>query len=176
MHQISISSSNGLQAMTIEEPALAAPIESVSQKERVQSLSPTGEYSFRNTAKESNLVWYRGFFGTVKIQFRSNSPTPSNTRRHEIKATNKEKIITITPILLRKTLELRLQNSFGRISRTLSTYPVLEDRAPIFEICREGDLQGLQVALSSGSVSPFVLDEDGWSLLHVSASIDRYVV
>lgn len=58
-------------------------------------------------------------------------------------------------------------DSFGRVSRTLSTYPILESTAPIFAICRNGDLQGLQVALSSGSVSPFVLDEYGETLLHV---------
>lgn len=71
------------------------------------------------------------------------------------------------PAFLRKTLELRFLHSFGKISRTLSTYPTLEDTAPIFQICKSGDLIGLQVALSSGSVSPFVLDEMGQSLLHV---------
>lgn len=32
---------------------------------------------------------------------------------------------------------------------------------------REGDLRGLQAALSSGTVYPFVVDDNGWSPLHV---------
>lgn len=73
------------------------------------------------------------------------------------------------PIFSRKALELRFRSSFGQISRTLSTYPILESTAPIFHICRMGDLKGLQVALSTRSISPFVLDEKGQSLLHVSS-------
>ena len=60
-------------------------------------------------------------------------------------------------------------NSLGQISRTLSTYPILANEAPIFDLCRQGDILGLQAALSSGTVSPFVLDKYGWSPLHVSS-------
>ena len=60
-------------------------------------------------------------------------------------------------------------NSLGQISRTLSTYPILADEAPIFDLCMQGDILGLQDVLSSGTVSPFVLDNNGWSLPHVSS-------
>lgn len=168
MHHIRISSSAGLRSTTIEEPSLAsAPIRSVSH--RVQTPSSSSRVGFRNTVKETHLVWYRGFFGSVSIHFKSTSLSRPDARSPGIKAITNEKIITITPILLRKTIELRFLNALGRISRTLSTCPILEHTAPIFEICRRGDLQGLQVALSSGSVSPFVLDEKGWSLLQHAA-------
>lgn len=43
-----------------------------------------------------------------------------------------------------------------------------------------GDLQGLQMALSNGDVSPFTMDEQGWSLLHVgplpSQQVDPYFI
>ena len=71
------------------------------------------------------------------------------------------------PIFLPKFLELRCLKSLGHISRLLGTYSVLNREAPIFEACLRGDLEGLQVMLSSGSVSPFVTNEEGWSLLHV---------
>ena len=63
--------------------------------------------------------------------------------------------------------------SLSRISRTLNIYPIVEWIAPIFAICHRGDLQGLQALLSSGTVSPFVLDDSGRSLLHVSLLPDR---
>ena len=52
-------------------------------------------------------------------------------------------------------------------------YPILEYGAPIFDTCASGDLEGLQLALTSGTVSPFVLCENGWSLLHVSSLLPQ---
>ena len=170
MHHINISSSRGLQAITIEEPPLKAPIRSVSRHEGLQTVSSTSKEIFRSTAEETHLVWYDGFFGSIRIQTKSTSRRLSITRRSENKATTDEKIVTIMPVFLRKAFELRLLNSLGRIMRTLSTYDILEFEAPIFKTCSKGDLRGLQVALSSGNVSPFVVDEHGWTLLHVSSS------
>ena len=168
MHSVSISSSGALQATTIEQPPLAEPTASLLQHERVKIPSSIHSGIFRTTAKETNLVWYRGFFGSVEVQFKSTSLSTSTNRRPEKTATSEERIIKITLIFLRKILELRFLNSFGRMSRTLKTYPILPDRAPIFQLCMEGDIQGLQVALSSGTVSPFVLSKGGFSLLQVS--------
>ncbi len=163
MHHIHISSSRSLQATKITEPSLKVPIKYVSQHEGVQNVSSTSKDIFRSTAEETYLVWYRGFFGSIRIQTKSTSRRLSNTRK------SNEKIITIMPVFLRKVLELRLSNSCGRIMRTLSTYNILASGAPIFETCLSGDLQSLQVALSSGNVSPFVVDELGSTLLHVSS-------
>ena len=123
--------------------------------------------SISRTTTETNYVWYRGFFGRVDVHLKSKSLSTSKRRRPGNRAISEEKTIRITPTLLRKTLELRFLDSFGQISRTLKTYPILDFRAPIFETCRSGDLEGLQVALSSGTASPFVLNEYGESLLHV---------
>lgn len=169
MHSISISSTGHLQATTIDQPSPAGPINSVTRHEGVQGPpSSTRRGTLRTTAKEINFLWYRGFFGRVDVQCKSISLGNSKYRNSESKAISEEQIIRIQPLLLRKIFELRFMSSFGRISRTLTTYPVLEYGAPIFDICQSGDLQGLQVALSSGTVSPFVVDESGWSLLHVS--------
>lgn len=59
-------------------------------------------------------------------------------------------------------------HSFGHISRTLRPYPILEYGAPIFEFYQRGDLQSLQITLTSDTISPFITDHHGWSLLHVS--------
>lgn len=167
MHSISISSSSDLRATTIEQPPLAKPIQSISRYKTLPKQCSTHKDTFRATSKETHSVWYRGYFGSVDIQVKSTSLSTSKSRKTGKRAIVEEKTIKLTPAFLRKTLELRLLSSFGQISRTLRTYPILKDSAPIFTICKNGDLRGLQAALSSGTISPFVVSEEGLSLLHV---------
>lgn len=169
MHSISISSSGALQATNIEQSSLAPATNSVSQYESVQIPISNHRDICRITAKETNSVCYHGFFGRVDILSKSISLSPSKNRAPEKRAASEEKTLRITPTFLRKTFELRFLNSFGQIPRTLNTYPILAYGAPIFDLCWQGDIPGLQVALSSGTVSPFVLDQHGRTLLHVSS-------
>ena len=81
-----------------------------------------------------------------------------------------EDIFMIKPSFVRYAFEARFSNSSWRIPRALKVYPVSVDHnALVFRMCRYGNIEGLQVLFSSGSVSPFVLDPSGRSLLHVSA-------
>ena len=168
MHSISVLSSSVSEARTIEEISETRHAESVLRYERPQEQSISSRSTFRTTAKVKNYVWYSGFFGRIDLQSKSTSLGRSDTHRSEDKATSTQDIIRITPVLLHKTFEFRFGNSFGQISRTLSIYPILKNDAPIFSVCIEGDLQGLQTLLSSGTVSPFALNTGGRSLLHVS--------
>ena len=167
MHSISILSSGYLRPTAIEQPSLAKSFQSVSRYETLPKQCSTHDDTLRARSKEAHSVWYHGYFGSVDIRVKSTSLSISKNRRTGNRAVSEEKIIKITPAFLRKTLELRLLSSFGQISRTLKTTPILERGAPIFRICMNGDLGGLQAALSSGTISPFVTDEYGWSLLHV---------
>ena len=169
MHHITIAKSSAHQAVAIDEATLTLPATTGSQRNNASSqLSYTSNDSILSSTNETYFDWYRGLFGFVVVQTKSKAFKRSDARRNDNRAVVDEKIIKIKPSFMRQVLELRLANSFGRISRTLSMYHVLESDAPIFELCRDGDLRGLQVALSSGSVSPFVLDEYGHTLLHVS--------
>jgi hypothetical protein len=85
----------------------------------------------------------------------------------------KEVIWTIMPSFLSYVLEMRYKQGFGQISRSLNIYPMLDCSEAIFKACWDGDIVGLQVALSSGSMSPFVSDKDGCTFLHVSPPILR---
>ena len=167
MHHISLPRSGDLEATAIEKASLAAPNKTVS-RETLPTLLCTSKGMFGITTEDTSLVWYHGIFGSIKVQSKSRSLNRPNIRKPESKVVKSEKIITVTPVLFRKTFELRVLDSLGGISRSLSSYPILEGRAPIFDICRNGDLQGLQVALSSGDVSPFALSQGGLSLIHVS--------
>ena len=176
MHSISVIESGSLQARKAEETSSAELISPVSSCENVQNPSFPHRRVFRTTARETSSVWYDGVFGSVDVLCKSKSLHRSNTPRLGDRVTSEEKIIKIRLACLRKIIEMRFLNSFGQITRTLSTYPVLDFEAPIFQLCIGGDLQGLQVVLSSGTVSPFVLDIFGWSLLHVSLSPSQCIL
>ena len=167
MHHISLPSSGGLEATVVENASLVAPNKTVS-REILPNLLCTSKDMSGIATEETSLVWYHGLLGSVKVRSKSRSLNRPNARKPKSKEVTNEKVIAVTPALFRKTFELRFSNSCGGISRSLSSYPILQGRAPIFDICRNGDLQGLQVALSSGGVSPFVLSQGGLSLIHVS--------
>lgn len=140
-----------------------------SQHDRASSPSSyTSKNSILSSTKETYYNWYQGLFGFIVVRTKSKSLKRSDSRWNDNRAVVNEKTIKIKPSFMRQVLELQLVNSFGRISRTLSTYHVLEWNAPIFKMCKDGDLEGLQVAMSSGGISPFVVDEYGETLLHVS--------
>ena len=168
MHHISLPSSGGLEATVVEKASLAAPEKTTSRRGNSPDLLCTSRDMSGIATEETSLVWYHGIFGSIKVQSKSRSLNRPNIRKPESKVVTSEQIITVTPTLFQKTFELRVSASFGGISRSLNSYPILEGNAPIFRICRNGDLQGLQVALSSGDVSPFVLSQGGLSLIHVS--------
>ena len=139
-----------------------------SSSEEITSHKPIARPDAQFVSKTTFAVLYSGVFGDVNVQkstkFTSRSRNSSILRR---KAIRESKAIMVTPAFFKTALELRVTSSLGRVSRTINLYPMLDRNDPIFEICRTGDLQGLQVALSSGSISPFVVDNYGQTLLHV---------
>ena len=169
MHLITIANPNAHKALAIDETSLTLPAAIESQQDEASSSFPyMSKDPIFSSTKETYYCWYQGFFGFIIVRTKSKSLKRSHSRWNDNRALVNEKTIKIKPSFVRQVLELRLMNSFGRISRTLSTYHVLECKAPIIRLCKDGDLQGLQVALSSGGISPFVVDEYGETLLHVS--------
>ena len=49
------------------------------------------------------------------------------------------------------------------------TYTAIPHSSPIIQYSLSGDIQGLQNIFQSKQASPFVVDEDGWTPLHVSS-------
>ena len=60
------------------------------------------------------------------------------------------------------------QYPYGGIFPSLKTYPVVRVRGKIHEIISCGSVQQFQEEISSGAVHPFMREDNGWSLLHVS--------
>lgn len=75
--------------------------------------------------------------------------------------------IIVTPKILRRRFEMILGFQSGQISRTLNIYPVMSSGSSYFTMCQRGDILGVKAALGEGGLTPFVLDEHGFTLLHV---------
>jgi hypothetical protein len=87
-----------------------------------------------------------------------------------------------SPRCRRKLLSLQIPNWFSgtiweakltKISTSgwtfsLNSYAIVDWRSPVFQATFEGRLADLQYLFSSGQASPFLRDENGATLLHVS--------
>ena len=126
---------------------------------------------------QEHLLWYRGIFGTMTLRKISKySQATSAGANGKIPLVNKT-VWTFRPSFISYTLQLHYARSFRHISRSLNIYPVLSQSDPIFSMCEQGDLLGLQTALTRQCVSPFVTDyESGWTLLHVSTRFSIIMV
>lgn len=123
-----------------------------------------------SSARDTKTTLYRGILGVVSVQTKSEVASKSSKDWKLSK-----KAITIMPSFINYVLEMSFMDQFGCIPRTLNVFPVLSNEAPIFDMCWDNNIEGLQSAFSTGSVSPFVLDDDGWSLLDVGLSLQGYL-
>ena len=124
--------------------------------------------------EQEHVLWYRGMFGTMTLRKTSKySQTPSAGANGKIPLVS-ETVWAFTPSFLSYTIQLLYARSVGHVSPSLNIYPVLSRYDPIFSMCQDGDLLGLQTALGRQHVSPFVTDyEWGRTLLHVSTALPR---
>ena len=115
------------------------------------------------------LLWYMGILGYVSILTKSKFMDDAfNAHTLDKRFMSEERIVVVRPSFLMSQVELRFVNSCGRISRTLSMDCVVPFKAPVFDMCRSGDIKGLRHAYYAGSVSLEVVDPLGMGLLHVS--------
>lgn len=96
---------------------------------------------------------------------------PVGGRRGSWKEVTKGKSVLIISTFIQRAFEIRLAYSLGPVSRTLRVHPVCSAEDPIFALCKKGDIAGLRTAFDQRKLSPFLLDEQGNSLLHVRAIV-----
>ena len=126
-------------------------------------------------SRQRMMLWYMGILGYVSVQTKSKYVDDTHPAHVIDKGLlSEERIIVFRPSFWKTQLELHFVNVCGRISRTLSTDCVIDFKAPIFEMCRSGDVRGLKDAFYSGSVSLNVVDPLGRGLLHVSVVARPY--
>jgi hypothetical protein len=112
---------------------------------------------------------YIGLIGKLLIRKASQSATICSSISQstpEIYSTNITSWAFI-PSFLSYGFEYQSFSSSGSIQRSLRTYPLISHRHPVWKMCSSGDLKGMQTLLSGRQVSPFSVDTDGLTLLHV---------
>ena len=136
------------------------------QDEKHAVASATSSSAFHITSKEQTMLWYRGVFGVVAIREKWINTKRIGSRTNG-RTISTQKVLTVTSQFLRRAVELYFGTSFTSVPRALRVYQMVNRGAPIFQMCGNGDLEGIQDEFANGTFSPFVVNERGWTLLHV---------
>ena len=179
LHQLQMTTNGGeCRPVLIKEDGLSiAPKSEVEYTQECEELAVTPAKSssaLHINTNEQRTIWYRGVFGHVATRetWIRTSKSDSRTVRKPIPA---KKVLMMTSPFLRRAVELYFGASFASVPRALRVYSIIDYNAPILEMCGNGDLEGVQIELANGTVSPFVLNDYGWTLLHVIFSVKSRV-
>ena len=125
----------------------------------------------RVISQESMLHWYAGILGNIYVRTKSKVIDDGlNVHVVHKRSVSEESTFIFRPSFIKNQYELRSVERCGHKFRNLRFDCVVGFKAPVFEMCRSGDIRGLRDAFLSGSVSPDVVNPLGMGLLHVSNS------
>ena len=142
---------------------------------KIPCLSSTNSMKYPSpSTKQEHVLWYKGIFGTIYHQKKSKYSKSTHTSAEGKASLISETSWTLMPSFVSYALRIRYARSFGHISPSFQIYPMMSHLDPVFELCRNGDLVGLQAAVSMKRLSPFVTDDLlGCTLLHVSINFHQ---
>ena len=127
-------------------------------------------------SKATVMTWYNGVLGSVTIRQKSKSVSNAlKVRVANARSTSEETVIILRPSFLKNHYELHIVESFGHISRTLNVDRVVDYKDPVFEMCRAGDIAGLNNVFCGGKASPYTVNPMGTGLLHVGNPFDCHL-
>lgn len=120
--------------------------------------------------KTDTRILYSGILGMLCIlknrRCIKNHEAPGNAGELTVAT---EKVIRVRPTFLGYTVELSFAAGFCGVPRSLKVYHVIGDEMLwLAGILMHGDLGSFQRALVGYGMSPFVIDSEGTTLLHVS--------
>jgi hypothetical protein len=152
-------------------PTNTAVQECSTDPEVIQNSRPPAETMF-STRRSRTISEFCGPLGRLivkeevqKSNFENEEEwTSANTYHSESSAW------IFMPSFLSYAFDYRYLNTCGYVERALRTYPILPVEHPVWDMCFRGDLAGVQKLLGDRQISPFSVDEDGDTLLHVSRS------
>jgi hypothetical protein len=114
--------------------------------------------------------YYTSIFGKLLIRRVSQVASFCDTKlRSAAKtcSTTTESSWVFMPSFLSLCFEYQSMSTSRFIQGALRIYPLIPNDHPIWRMCGCGDLEGVQTLLSTRQVSPFSVDTDGRTLLHV---------
>ena len=167
MQHVASHSGSSIKNENHPSPTVLSDLRSEDKESRM--FSPESPTQPRVISRQRMILQYMGILGYASVQTKSRFvDNTHNAHTFDKRFVSKERIIIFRPSFWKTQLELHFANTCGRISRTLSTDCVIGLKAEVFEMCRSGDLQGLQDAFYNGSIFLNVVDPLGMGLLHVS--------
>jgi hypothetical protein len=123
----------------------------------------------RSRASNRQFSSFQTPLGRVVIRKQSSTATFENAEgRLSMKPyTQDESTWIFMPSFFSRCIDFRYLNSCGYIQRSLRTYPVVRSDHPVWKMCWNGDVIGIQKLFSERQLSPFSVDAWGNTLLHV---------
>jgi hypothetical protein len=144
---------------------------SATAKVSIQSRNRTAGFKL---SKRQSIAFssFSGPFGKLRIRRKiSDSTFGDEEEPSPMTAYAKnETTWTFMPSFLSYAFDFRYLNTCGHIERSLRTYPVISNCHPVWDMCRDGDLKGIQKLLSNRQISPFCVNSYGTTLLEVRSS------
>jgi len=74
------------------------------------------------------------------------------------------------PSFLSRCVEVKCASFLGSVERTLRTCPVLPRDHQVWDLCIIGDVSSIQELFRTREISPYAIDSNGTTLLHVSCT------
>jgi hypothetical protein len=142
----------------------------------IQNSRPPAETMF-SKRRSRTISRYSGPFGRLIVKKEvQNSSFGKEEESTSVNAHHSESSTWIfVPSFLSYAFDYRYLNTCGYVERALRTYPILSREHPVWDMCRRGNLTGIQKLLGERQISPFSVDKRGDTLLHVSgSSSNRY--
>jgi hypothetical protein len=125
--------------------------------------------------KEQSIVLrrYHSLFGKLLVRKVTKFAdfTDGNAQSAQLPYSTSTSSWSFVPSFLSRVFDYQSLTTCGSIQRSIRIYPVISGRHPIWGMCRGGDLKGIQTLLSTRQVSPFSVNEDGQTLLHVCQTL-----
>jgi hypothetical protein len=113
-------------------------------------------------------VVYRGFLGSIVTGYLSESEDSDEGGRSKEPYARDQWSWVFIPSFLSRCVQVQCVSSMGSVERTLRTCPILPDYHPAWGMCKAGEVASIQELFSTREISPYAIDRDGDTLLHVS--------
>lgn len=112
-------------------------------------------------------VIYAGILGIITARILSESDDLVKKGQSRNISIRHEKSWLLIPSFLSRCVQLQYISSFKSIERRLRTYPIVRDNHPVWDMCEFGRVSCIQNLFSSCEISPYSINTEGKTLLHV---------
>jgi hypothetical protein len=107
----------------------------------------------------------------VKSEDSTNNSTKCTSPRCRSRESRNTEFVVRNPILLQRHFFLSLISRGAQISCSIKTRPIVPENSAVIKCAENGDLISLINLLRAKKASIFDTEPDGWSLLHVCATV-----